>query len=67
MKKEGQKSSSGTLKCPFDANHIMPYDRFLIHLEKCPFPGKSSYRKCKYNPYHVIHLEEIEAHYKSSL
>ena len=44
-----------TIKCPFDPAHIMPYERFLNHLEKCQFPNKKQYRKCKFNPYHVLH------------
>ena len=51
--------------CPFDANHVMPYERFLNHLEKCQFPQKHLYRKCKFNPYHVIHHSEIDRHQNS--
>jgi hypothetical protein len=45
----------------------MPYDRFLNHLDKCKFPDKKSYLKCRYNPYHVIHKELMAAHENSKL
>jgi hypothetical protein len=51
-----------TMKCPFDPSHVMPYDRFLNHLDKCKFQDKKSYAKCKYNPYHVIHKDLISSH-----
>jgi len=53
------------MKCPFDPSHIMPYDRFLNHLDKCKFADKKSYTKCKYNSYHIIHKERVENHEKS--
>ena len=54
-----------TMVCPFDPSHVMPYERFLNHLEKCKFPKKKEYAKCKYNPYHVLHKAEIEQHQRS--
>ena len=59
-------SHPNTVKCPFDSSHVMPYDRFLNHLEKCKFPGKKDYSKCRYNPYHVIHKDFIDHHEKSN-
>jgi|JI9StandDraft_2_1071091.scaffolds.fasta_scaffold1029481_2 hypothetical protein len=53
------------MRCPFDSSHVMPYDRFLNHLDKCKFPDKKSYLKCKYNPYHVIHKDCIASHESS--
>lgn len=50
------------MRCPFDPNHIMPYERFLNHIEKCSFPEKKSYRKCKFNPYHIHHMDLIASH-----
>ena len=55
-----------TVRCPFDPNHVMPYDRFLNHLEKCKHPEKKSYIKCRYNPYHVFHKSAIDSHEKST-
>ena len=55
-----------TIRCPFDPNHVMPYDRFLNHLDKCKFADKKSYVKCRYNPYHVIHKSQIDDHEKSN-
>lgn len=55
-----------TIQCPFVAAHVMPYERFLNHLEKCQYPDKKSFRKCKFNPYHVIHIAEINNHENST-
>lgn len=55
-----------TMKCPFDPAHVMPRDRFLNHLVKCQFPDKQSYRKCKFNPYHVVHMTQLQTHENSS-
>ena len=54
-----KKNSFAPIRCPFDPSHIMPYDRFLNHLEKCKFKDKALYRKCKFNPYHVFHMDQI--------
>lgn len=51
-----------TMKCPFNHSHVVQYDRFLNHIEKCKYPGKIHYRKCRFNPYHVIHKDEIDRH-----
>ena len=59
-------NSVKTMKCPFDPSHVMPYERFLIHLDKCKFEDKKSYRKCKFNPYHVFHMQRISAHESSN-
>jgi hypothetical protein len=55
-----------TVKCPFIPHHIMPYERFLSHLEKCQFPDKKSYSKCRFNPYHVYHMSALAEHEKSN-
>jgi len=55
-------SNFQTMRCPFDSNHVMPYERFLNHLDKCKNPNKQSFVKCRYNAYHVIHKDIISTH-----
>ncbi len=46
-----------TVKCPFDASHIMQPKNLLTHINRCKSPNKHLYIQCKYDPCHWIYPE----------
>lgn len=56
----------GWVNCPYDRQHLVPYQRMPYHLAKC----RRNYRgppleQCLYNATHLVSPGTLEQHYES--
>jgi len=52
------------MKCPYNPEHVMPDERLLWHLTKCPDAKTYGhlFATCKFNAMHIVKKEEILVH-----